>query len=763
MCQILHNKNTYKVSKCIIGLMTVNCLMYLTTTTKIYSQQIHDFNPIRNLPPPPPLSQRRQGYGYSASIVHYTPGDPNAQHAQSEINVNMNLNNEVRQPKITNNEINSNKKSTHFQPNPQSSSKSIKPNSFDSTKPLFHSQLPNQMQIQPQKGVLHITESKPKQVSTSLGQNSFNVGYSIGFGTQSDTPTSNVVQPPAGFMELQKFTPDIVKGTANDKVLKPAAFQSEIKPKDYVLSAMESYQKQGIQLPFAKTSPKKIDETNYNQYKYQQQYGGDDILTSSNQQTGYVSKSSKKLTSKPKHVESSIYSKQNTDNFGWKSLSPTLEVASGITNLNTAHNTNPLTVSSKHSTNGHTLVNSQSSQTHFDHAQALGHSQGFDYSNAINFENNLTPSLSNHHEQQTASAVSSVIQSTPVPASIITHQQAQQSGRSSSSVDSNFNGYQQQYQPVSLSWFNNQDAITTATTKDQLVLNNQPQPATESVKIQSNNGLSKQYSANPLPIDTRLLQPVPYLTTSTIQQPSSNSLPIYFDTSLLQKALLSNDNGQINQIRLGGLNANPSQPNSVYTLPASSNPVKPNSPPVQHQKSEVIFNSRPNSNEYHQQHHDSHKVIRQEKPESKRHYYHNHQSHVQEQRGVSDRGQTQQINHRLYQSQQSAPSMLMTASSNGVGDQHGSHSTQVNSVISPVEQVIKGKHKKPGVVRHPRVLNNDNDDDDEIMTKSSSSGSSGVHHQINARNSNVGHSKYHVNTHALRPPPMNFIIKKFSS
>lgn len=109
--------------------------------------------------------------------------------------------------------------------------------------------------------------------------------------------------------------------------------------------------------------------------------------------------------------------------------------------------------------------------------------------------------------------------------------------------------------------------------------------------------------------------------------------------------------------------------------------------------------------------------------------------------------------------------MIMTASSNGAGDQHGSHSTQVNSVIAPVEQVIKGKHKKPGVVRHPRVLNNDNDDDDEIMTKSSpSSGSSAVHHQSNARISNVGHSKYHVNTHALRPhPPMNFIIKKFSS
>lgn len=625
---------------------------------------------------------RRQGYGYSSSIVHFTTGgDDQTKHAQSEINVNMD-----HQPvhKLNDNRIRSTTKSPDL-----TTKASVAYYKYEKAPKYHEPPVPS-----------YLTQKYVQQVPKSEPESSFNVGYSIGFGnTQAE---QRPYQPP-------RYIPtEIVTGTPNGKVAKP----NDVQPKDYVLHAMEDLQKHGLSFPKAKHPKTELTDASFNKPQFAALVGGPPI--SQNYQA---------YTPKPKlyHKEEvPIYKPNDEESYGWKTLSPTLEVAGSslvqpvrktqkkhhksapikyvnhqeeekpyessnfqvIQTKYEVHNQQPKESerhqhSFDHKSNNNFQViqakyeahNQQPKETEhsFDHAQALGHSQGFDYSNAVNLD---------YAGSSTTQQVSSTprYMNDPIPTSF-------QSGPVQ--IDKTLlENFYTQYKPVSLNWFQNHDALPNQESKEP----ESPKPI---------------YA-----MDTRLLQSMPY------------KQPIPIDTSLLQKMLTSHSDASL---------VNPSQPNSIFALPShqdisfttdSTNEIETKPKESRHREDYRQENRHDHRQEHRQEPRQEHRQDTRQYPSqlnghqfppelfsnqkeeaaAPKHYHHvmsheqrNHQQSVPQgsYRGGSENYQS----HRVYHQQQEQSQ-----------DQHGSHSAQVITAV-PTEQIIKGKPKKPGVVRHPRLLN----------------------------------------------------------
>lgn len=741
---------------------------------------------------------RRQGYGYSASIVHFTPGgDDQTKHAQSEINVNMD-----HQPvhKLNDNRIRSSTKSPDL-----TTKASVAYYKYEKApKYQQYDKIEAQPAYQTQKYVQQVPKSEP--------ESSFNVGYSIGFGnTQNE---QRPYQPP-------RYIPtEIVTGTPSGKVAKP----NDVKPKEYVLQAMEDLQKHGLSFPKAKPPKTELTDSSFNQPQFAALVAGPPI--SQNYQA---------YTTKPKlyHKEEvPIYKPNDEESYGWKSLSPTLEVAgsSVVQPVRKTHKThkhhksapvkyvnhqeeekpyessNFQVIQTKyevqpkeserhqhsfdHKPNNNFQViqtkyeahNQQPKETEhqhsFDHAQAIGHSQGFDYSNAVNLD---------YVGSSTTQQVSSTprYMNDPIPTSF-------QSGPVQ--IDKTLlENFYTQYKPVSLNWFQNHDALPNQESKEP----ESPKPI---------------YA-----MDTRLLQSMPY------------KQPIPIDTSLLQKMLTSHSDASL---------VNPSQPNSIFALPShqdisfttdSTNEIEVKPKESRHREDYRQDNRNDHRQEHRQEPRQEHRQDTRQYPSQQnghqfppelfnhqkeeatapKHYHHvmshEQRNHQQSNPQASYRGGSDNYqSHRVYHQQQDQSQ-----------DQHGSHSAQVITAV-PTEQIIKGKPKKPGVVRHPRLLNenlsrnnenlssrhNENRNNENLRynenlssrhnenrnNENLSRGNENLssRHNENRNNENLRHNEnlsrnenysrnnenvsrninsqptlqyYNLDT-ALRPPPVNFVLPK---
>ncbi|RZC34575.1 hypothetical protein BDFB_005941 [Asbolus verrucosus] len=219
------------------------------------------------------------------------------------------------------------------------------PNQIEQRQQIYNNRYINQQDFSQDYTQTYPTNSPQSQL--------FNVGYSVSF-------TSNNNKQPSKFPSLPKYTRtnhldngEIITGTRkqNEEVQGP---NINLSPQDYVSTALINSKKQKI----SGIKPKPHFITNYPNPKA--------LLTQAN-----LSPVTQKYYKTLEQLKPQVQNIQDLQQkYSWRNLSPGVEII---------RSTEVPTVSQKFTRSDQSL--------HFDHAKALGRSQDFDYTNAV--DNNI--------------------------------------------------------------------------------------------------------------------------------------------------------------------------------------------------------------------------------------------------------------------------------------------------------------------------------------------------------------------------------------
>lgn len=348
---------------------------------------------------------RRQGVSYSTNVIHQNPKYPD-QRAESSINVDFNphkINQQVSRP-ITQNQqsaLYQSYSNLHQQQQRQQQQQLRRPKSQQAfansnNVPVLqrHPQFSSSENQQQQN--LQIYNNVQKPPYTSPQSQSFNVGYSVSFtGGQKH-------QVPRTFSAQKLENAEIITGSRKEPVRKPV---NNFETNDFVNNAFIDLKKQKVSgiKPKLSKFPSTRGENDGKSFignlaPKTQQYlsflGDAKPIASSNIRFRQQLQSS--------NVQP-IPNSQNV-NSAWTSLSPSVEI-----------------YHSKELPQSHAFsVKEQLERSrHFDHAGALGKSQGFDYSNAVDAatEKNQLSSVQSPQEivENTVTFEDNKIQTPPIP------------------------------------------------------------------------------------------------------------------------------------------------------------------------------------------------------------------------------------------------------------------------------------------------------------------------------------------------------------